>query len=137
LEDPYLRTPHQMRNLVDFIATWARLIQPGDEVNLLVKTVQDDDPGYSQRQLGDLVQIKGSVEAAGIKMDVQLLEPAELHDRWVRIDTGWDISLGRGLDMFEKSEKQLYLGQTVQEFRKVKSFNVIYQRKSPMGAPVT
>lgn len=130
LEDPYLRTPHQMRNLVDFIATWARLIQPGDEVKLLVKTVQDDDPGYAQRQLGDLVQIKGSVEAAGIKMDVQLLEPAELHDRWVRTDTGWDISLGRGLDMFEKSEKQLYLGQSVQEFRKVKSFNVIYQRAS-------
>lgn len=134
LEDPYLRTPHQMRNLVDFIATWARLIQPGDEVSLSVKTVQDDDPGYAQRQLGDLLQIKGSVEAAGIKMDVQLMEPAALHDRWVRTDTGWDISLGRGLDMFEKSEKPLYLGQSVQEFRKVKSFNVIYQRNSSSGA---
>ncbi|MGV0109943.1 BREX system Lon protease-like protein BrxL [Arthrobacter sp. CP30] len=136
LEDPYLRAPHQMRNLVDFIATWARRIQAGDEVQMLVKTVQDDDPSYAQKQLGDLLQIKGSVEAAGIKMDVQLVDSAELHDRWVRIDTGWDISLGRGLDIFERSEKQLYLGQSVQEFRRVKSFNVIYQRNL-RGAPAS
>lgn len=130
IEDPYLRANHQMRNLIDFVATWAKRIQPGDEVTLLVKTVQDGDPGYAQKQLGDLLQIKGSVEAAGIKMDVQLVEAADLHDRWVRIDTGWDISLGRGLDIFEKPEKSFELGQSVQEFRKVRSFNVIYQRTS-------
>ncbi|MDQ0665386.1 ATP-dependent Lon protease [Arthrobacter ulcerisalmonis] len=130
IEDPYLRANHQMRNLIDFVATWAKRIQPGDEVRLLVKTVQDGDAGFAQKQLGDLLQIKGSVEAAGIKMDVQLVEAADLHDRWVRIDTGWDISLGRGLDIFEKPEKSFELGQSVQEFRKVRSFNVIYQRTS-------
>jgi len=91
---------------------------------------RDGDPGYAQKQLGDLLQIKGSVEAAGIKMDVHLVDPLELHDRWVRTDTGWDISLGRGLDIFEKPEKSFELGQSVQEFRKVRSFNVIYQRTS-------
>ncbi|WP_246468920.1 BREX system Lon protease-like protein BrxL [Arthrobacter ipis] len=130
IEDPYIRASHQMRNLIDFVATWAKRIQPGDEVSLAVKTVQDSDPGFAQKQLGDLLQIKGSVEAAGIKMDVQLVEAADLHDRWVRINTGWDISLGRGLDIFEKPEKSFELGQSVQEFRKVRSFNVIYQRTS-------
>lgn len=130
LEDPYLRVTHQMRNLVDFIATWAKRVTPGDEVALLVKTVQDSDPVLAQKQLGDLLQIQGSVEAVGVKMSVQLLSPAELHDRWVRIDTGWEISLGRGLDMFERSEKYFDIGQSVQEFRKTRAFSVIYQRVS-------
>ena len=51
------------------------------------------------------------------------------HDRWIRSDAGWRINLGRGLDIFQKSDGNwLDFGTARQEFRQVKGFGVTYIR---------
>lgn len=53
------------------------------------------------------------------------------HDRWISTDTGWRINLGRGLDIFQKSEGGWFdLGTSRQEFRQVKAFGVTYVREA-------
>ncbi|WDH80260.1 MIT C-terminal domain-containing protein [Microbacterium esteraromaticum] len=47
----------------------------------------------------------------------------------MRTDTGWRINLGRGLDIFQKSDGGWFdLGTSRQEFRQVRAFGVTYIR---------
>ena len=45
------------------------------------------------------------------------------HDRLIQTDTGWSITLGRGLDIFEKFGR-FSLGRANQMNRRCKAFNV-------------
>jgi ATP-dependent Lon protease len=51
------------------------------------------------------------------------------HDRQIETDTGWRITLGRGLDIFHRIEGRFSLGFTDQTQRKCKETNIIYARK--------
>ena len=64
----------------------------------------------------------------GIKVDVAK-DPGG-HDRWIRTDTGWRINLGRGLDIFQKSDGGWFdFGSSRQEFRQVRAFGITYIRE--------
>lgn len=45
------------------------------------------------------------------------------HDRLIRTDAGWTITLGRGLDIYEKFGR-FSLGRANQQNRRCKAFNV-------------
>lgn len=132
--DPYIRQPHQGRNLVELLALIAAAKDPADEVTFKLFTLLEDDMEYQQRQLQMLSQIVNGAAQQGIKVDVGK-DPGG-HDRWIRTDTGWRINLGRGLDIFQKSEGGWFdFGTTRQEFRQVKAFGVTYIRE--MGVSMT
>ena len=126
--DPYIRQPHQGRNLVELLALIAAAKDPADEVTFKLFTLLEDDKEYQQRQLQMLSQIVSGAAQQGIKVDVGK-DPGG-HDRWIRTDTGWRINLGRGLDIFQKFDGGWFdFGTTRQEFRQVKAFGVTYIRE--------
>ncbi|OBI55744.1 TIGR02688 family protein [Mycolicibacterium fortuitum] len=127
LVDPYIRAPHQGRNLVDLLAVLASAKDPADEISVMLVT-KGDKPEYLQQQLLMLKVIQDGAESVGIKFNVQWDE--SIHDRSIRADTGWKIVLGRGLDIYQKgSGSQFDIGARRQEFRQVVAFGVTYIRE--------
>ncbi|MET3769843.1 ATP-dependent Lon protease [Marisediminicola sp. UYEF4] len=126
--DPYIRLPHQGRNLVDLLALLATAKDPADEIAVTLLT--KEDTGEFQRQhLLMLKEIQDEASTVGIKFTVVWDET--IHDRSIRADNGWRILLGRGLDIFQKgSGGQFDLGARRQEFRQVVAFGVTYIRES-------
>ena len=125
LHDPYIRMSHQGRNLAELLALIASAKDPADEVTFKLYTTLDDDPNYQQKQLQMLDQIRRGAAQQGLK--VKVAKDPGGHDRWIRTDTGWRINLGRGLDIFQKSDGGWFdLGTSRQEFRQVRAFGVTY-----------
>jgi ATP-dependent Lon protease len=128
LHDPYIRQPHQGRNLVELLALIAAAKDPADEVTVKLYTLLEDDPEYQKRQLQMLTQIIQGAAQQGVKVEVAK-DPGG-HDRWIRTDNGWRINLGRGLDIFQKFEGGWFdLSTTRQEFRQIRAFYVTYSRE--------
>lgn len=125
--DPYIRAPHQGRNLVDLLGLLAAVKDPADEISVMLVT-REDKPEYQQQQLLMLKTIQDGATSVGIKFNVQWDET--IHDRSIRADNGWKILLGRGLDIFQKgSGSQFDIGARRQEFRQVVAFGVTYIRE--------
>ncbi|WP_411815460.1 BREX system Lon protease-like protein BrxL [Gordonia sp. SND2] len=125
--DPYIRMPHQGRNLVDLLALLAAEKDPADEISVTLVTKAERGE-YEHQHLLMLNDIRESAAAAGINFNVAWDE--SIHDRSIRSDTGWKILLGRGLDIFQKGSGSQYdLGARRQEFRQVVSFGVTYIRE--------
>jgi len=122
--DPYIRLPHQGRNLVDLLALVASAKDPADEI--AVKLVTKEDKGeFQQQHLLMLKDIQDGAATVGIKFTVEWDET--IHDRSITTDTGWKILLGRGLDIFQKGSGSQYdIGARRQEFRQVVAFGVTY-----------
>ncbi|WP_019309254.1 BREX system Lon protease-like protein BrxL [Kocuria rhizophila] len=122
--DPYIRLPHQGRNLVDLLALLASVKDPADEI--AVKLVTKEDKGdFQQQHLLMLKDIQDGAASVGIKFNVDWDET--VHDRSIRADNGWKVLLGRGLDIFQKgSGSQFDIGARRQEFRQVVAFGVTY-----------
>lgn len=126
--DPYIRLPHQGRNLVDLLALLAAAKDPADEISVTLVT-KEDKSDAERRQLLMLNDIQESAASAGIHFTVAWDD--SIHDRSIRADNGWKILLGRGLDIFQKgSGSQYELGARRQEFRQVTAFGVTYIRKT-------
>ena len=129
--DPYIRLPHQGRNLVDLLALVASAKDPADEI--AVKLVTKEDKGeFQQQHLLMLKDIQDGAATVGIKFTVEWDET--IHDRSITTDTGWKILLGRGLDIFQKGSGSQYdIGARRQEFRQAVAFGITYinQREVP------
>ncbi|WP_080793625.1 BREX system Lon protease-like protein BrxL [Corynebacterium pacaense] len=122
--DPYIRLPHQGRNLVDLLALLAAAKDPAEEIAVTLVT-KEDRSEYAQQHLLMLKDIQDSAATAGIHFDVTWDET--IHDRSIRTDHGWKLLLGRGLDIFQKgSGSQFDLGSRRQEFRQVFAFGITY-----------
>lgn len=122
--DPYIRLPHQGRNLVDLLALLAAAKDVADEIDVTLVTKAETGQ-YEQSHLLMLKDIQDSAAAAGINFTVTWDET--IHDRSIRADNGWKILLGRGLDIFQKgSGSQFDLAARRQEFRQIVAFGVTY-----------
>lgn len=129
LHDPYIRMSHQGRNLVELLAMLAAAKDPAEEINFQLFTVLDEEPEYQKKQLQMLHEIMQSAAQEGIKLNVTK-DPGG-HDRWIRSNTGWRINLGRGLDIFQKSDGGWFdFSASRQEFRQVRAFGITYIRAS-------
>jgi ATP-dependent Lon protease len=122
--DPYIRLPHQGRNLVDLLAVLALAKDVADEIGVTLVTKAETGQ-YEQAHLLMLKDIQDSASAAGINFTVTWDET--IHDRSIRADNGWRILLGRGLDIFQKGSGSQYdIAARRQEFRQVVAFGVTY-----------
>lgn len=65
-------------------------------------------------------------------------EEGDIHARYIQTDTGWKISLDRGLDIYQWADFLNGLSPTVrkQKYRSVKPFEVTYIRTEDKMAKV-
>ena len=128
ITDPYIRIFYQIRNLMEFIEMVIKHKAIEDEVQIHLVTIKDDrDP---MLQLENFEQIRDVVQNAGIIFTWEFDADNTIHARHIVTDTGWKISLDRGLDIFQHYEmnNSLELANRLQEFRSCKAFEVTYIR---------
>jgi ATP-dependent Lon protease len=121
VEDPYIRAPWQIKNFMEFV-TMLIETRPVDDLKLHLFTNEEEE------KIPDLIDklddIKDDLTNYGIEFDYKL---RDFHDRCIKTDTGWTITLGRGLDMFEKYSP-FSIEALRQDKRKCKEFMVTYMK---------
>lgn len=121
VEDPYIRAPWQIKNFMEF-ALMLINTRPVDDLKLNLITNEEDDklPELIDR----LDDIKDDLATYDIDFEYKF---RDFHDRCIKTDTGWTISLGRGLDMFEKYNT-FSIASSRQDMRKCKEFTVTFMK---------
>jgi ATP-dependent Lon protease len=129
--DPYIRAPHQLRNLFDLL-TEIIVTKPIDELVEvhLVTSEEGSRPDWKENQFNGLCEIEDSAREAGIEFSWEF--DGAKHDRQITTDTGWRIILGRGLDIFQPftSASRYDLRLRLQDRRRTKACTVTYLRSS-------
>ena len=118
IEDAYIRKIHQVGNLVRLCETIVKhsLIK---KINLVTKFDSNEELAEVKPRLEDLQQ---SLADHDIILDIKISPP--LHDREIRLDNGWVIKIGRGLDIFQAPESYFNLGVNDLTMRKCRETNV-------------
>lgn len=121
VEDPYIRAPWQIKNFMEF-ALMLINTRPVDDLKLNLITNEEEDkiPELIDR----LDDIKDDLATYGINFEYKF---RDFHDRCIKTDTGWTISLGRGLDMFEKYNT-FSIASSRQDMRKCKEFTATFMK---------
>ncbi len=112
VEDPYIRMQHQIQNFVRFCET---LLKVGSVKKIRLITGYDD-----KTQLAEIAEKLEELKQSLLELDVELevkLNP-NLHDREIRLDTGWVIKIGRGLDFYQKPGSWFEVGANDLSLRK-------------------
>ncbi|WP_257266432.1 BREX system Lon protease-like protein BrxL, partial [Endozoicomonas sp. ONNA2] len=104
IEDPYIRLTHQIQNFVRFCE--AVIKTPSVKTIRLITSYDDDtDVMEMSDRLGELKQ---SLLEMDIELDLKVNK--HMHDREIRIDNGWIVKIGRGLDFFQKPDSWYSIG---------------------------
>ena len=107
IEDPYIRLQHQIQNFVRFC-----------EMILKLGTIKKIDliTGYNDKtQLAEIHEKLDDLKQSSLEVDVILevkLNP-NIHDREIRLDNGWVIKIGRGLDFYQRPTSWFEIEQTI------------------------
>ena len=104
IEDPYIRATHQVQNFIRFCE--AILKQPTVKKIQLITSY--DDQTNVQEMAERLQDVKQSLLELDVELDIKVNE--NLHDREIRIDNGWTIKIGRGLDFFQRPDSWYSVG---------------------------
>lgn len=112
IEDPYIRAPHQASNFVRFCETLIK--QPTIRTIKLITSYDENT---------DLADLKDKLEALQqslleIDVTLEIQMNANLHDREIRLDNGWIIKIGRGLDFYQKPDSWFSVGANDYSLRK-------------------
>lgn len=121
IEDPWVRTSWQLRNLIEFL-TMLVDNRPDEDIKVRLVTWEEDEklPVLIDR----LDDIKDDMATYGIDFDYSF---REFHDRQITTDDGWNINLGRGLDIYDKYNAYS-IASGRQDRRKCREFRVIYMK---------
>ena len=122
INDPFIRAPFQIDNLVDFIRMVRSVSASPEELSFELHTMNEEDKIPESIDIFD--DLADDLRVYGI--DFTYTFDAD-HDRSIILDNGWTIDLGRGLDIFEKFQR-FSLGNTCQELRRCRAFSVTYTK---------
>jgi ATP-dependent Lon protease len=112
IEDPYIRLQHQIQNFVRFCET---LLKAGTVKRINLITGYDD-----KTQLAEIEEKLDELKQSLLELDVELevrLNP-NMHDREIRLDNGWTIKIGRGLDFYQRPTSWYEIGASDLSLRK-------------------
>ena len=96
---------------------------PDEVIELDITTWNDEE--YIQDSHVFFEVLQGSLAEIGIQLTYQF---ESCHDRFIEADNGWKITLGRGLDIFEKIEGRFNVAGMDQTRRKCKACEITYLR---------
>lgn len=127
VSDPYVRLFYQVRNMMEFLEMAHEIAPEGDEVSVHLITQSDATTYVKQAEhLNDVVTaFTGSRVAFS-----WILDPSpNFHARSIVTDTGWKITIDRGLDIFQKFEARPFsIEQAIQEARLTRGAEITYFR---------
>lgn len=127
IEDPYIRMPHQIQNFVRFCET---VLRHSVAKKITLITGYDDKTQFADIS-EKLEELKQSLLELDVVLEIHL--NANLHDREIRIDNGWVVKIGRGLDFYQKPGGWFELGSHDLSLRKCLETKVDIYR-APGGA---
>lgn len=131
ITDPYIRMPHQGRNLADLLSLLAAAKNDAEEIDVVLITKEETKAEFKQGQLLMLKSIKDASDAVGVRLAVRLDDT--IHDRRIETNHGWRIDLGKGLDIWQKpSDNPFDFGRNRQEFRLIGSAFTVHYVKIPV-----
>lgn len=124
IEDPFIRTSWQIKNLMEFMTM---LIDTRNVDELKVHLITNEEESKIPELIDKLDDIKDDMIEYGIEFDYKF---RDFHDRCIKTDNGWVISLGRGLDIYEKYSPYSVAAVRPGK-RKCKEFIVTYTKSNP------
>ena len=126
--DPYICLFYQARNLMELLETLVKYKSEEDEVIVSLITVEDKFKSDQQREW--LNQIQSSMLTVNIKFAYSFHNYNAQPERYIVTDTGWKISLNRGLDIFQQYDMNdaFQLTNRLQKQRPCKAFEITYSR---------
>ncbi|WP_419307805.1 BREX system Lon protease-like protein BrxL [Chromohalobacter israelensis] len=98
IDDPYIRANHQVHNFVRF----CEAVIKSPTVRKIVLTTSYDQDTDLKALNERFEELKQSLLELDIELKILINE--NLHDREIRIENGWVIKIGRGLDFYQKPD---------------------------------
>lgn len=124
LNDTFIRSTHQYRNLLEFMS----IIATSTDINDLefILNTTNDQMGITEKmdQQKALQEIADQASLIGLNMTFNI--DNTLHDRSLVLDNGWKINLGRGLDIFQRPDSFRSLEVIIPEYRKCYRTTITY-----------
>jgi len=112
---------------MEFLEMFYNMIPEGEEGKVHLLTVKDEVTYSNQEE--DLNEIVDNFEPTKLKFTFELKDKDTSHARSIITDTGWKISLDRGLDIFQYFDfSKFNLATRIQEERLCRKFEVTYLR---------
>jgi ATP-dependent Lon protease len=108
IRDPYVRLFFQARNLMELLQVIHDLVPEGDEAAVHLITQSDADSCV--RQAENLDQMVAAFTGSRVVFSWELDHNPNFHARSITTDTGWKITIDRGLDIFQKFESGPFSG---------------------------
>lgn len=118
--DPFIRLNYQIDNLMDFIQTCRESCANTEGLQIHVSTSGEDE------KIPEVIDIFDNItdELATIGITFTYDFDAD-HDRFIELDNGWRIILGRGLDIYEKYDR-FSIGRNRLEDRRCKECTITF-----------
>ena len=124
LQEPYLSNGYQLQNLTRFAET---VVKVGTCKSLKLTTKICDTVEEVQKVQDGLEQLKAALADVGVDFEYTFSDG--IHARYIITDTGWNISLDRGLHIYQPVAKNYYLmGYYDLDLRPCKETKIIYTK---------
>ncbi len=120
--DPYIRLPYQLRNFMEFTKLVSLKKDELEEVKLHLVTNNNEE--YIENSKEAFKEMADSLDSLGIIFTYEFVDTT--HDRSIEMDNGWKIVLGRGLDIYQKTNGWHDIAEYYQEKRLCKGCEVTY-----------
>lgn len=123
--DPYIRVFWQLKNMMEFLEMVHELVPDGEQVELKLITKSDQDRCVEQDEA--LRKMEESFTGSKISFTYEYDNSDSFHARSITTDTGWKITMDRGLDIFQRYDMSPFsLAGKVQAERQCKCFELTY-----------
>jgi ATP-dependent Lon protease len=127
LRDPYVQLFWQVRLFMELVLLVHELTPEGEET--MIRLVTKTDSRNPQEQDENLGKVQDTFAGSKVNVEFDYDNTDSFHARSITTDTGWKISLDRGLDIFQPYEINIFsLTASAQEERLTKAFEITYLR---------
>jgi len=126
LQEPYLSNIYQLQNLTRFAEMIVKL---GTCKKLSLTTKVCDNHDDTQKVQSSLEQLKAALADMGVEFEYTFSDL--IHARFIQSDNGWNISLDRGLHIYQapaQPKNYFLMGSYDLELRPCKETKIIYTR---------
>ena len=123
ITDPFIRLYYQVDNLLEFLNVVKEVTADQTDVKIHLSTQNDEEKIPEMIDIFD--EITDDLAASGIEFTYDF---DATHDRSIKLDTGWMITLGRGLDIYDKYPK-FSTSKFNQEERRCKKCTITYNKE--------